>query len=500
MTGPPSASLGDLTADRAAARHLRDALRTSGYDDDHLAQALQVSSLAGDARGAVDWREVAGSDEPLTDLVELFVFGRSVDVARAAAALAPLSIEDAVRAGLLESDSRSVVSPWEVAVHDGLLLLGDHPGRMRPGNVDFVGTISNSTRTLSHQTLRRPVEDALDLGTGSGILALLAARHSTRVLGIDVNARAAQVATFNAGLNEVDNTDFAVGDWFGAVGEERRFGLVVANLPFIAAPQVVFRFAHGGLDPNELSRRIVRGAAARIADGGIAQILTSWTRGSGDDRIAPVRRFVDGTGCDAVVVTHGSREAASYAAEQCGWLAPGNRARYEELFREWVRYYREVGADAVEYGLISLRPQAAGKPWLHSIDAPGTPGDDCGDHVRRLFAGIETARALRHDEELLGGRFDLVEGHRVTQASSRKPDGYHPEPTTVDLTPDVGYKATVSVYATAVLFSMQPAETLGATVERVAAETGIVESVLAAEAVAAVKELLQLGMVETRTL
>ena len=500
MTAAASHALGELTADREAACRLRDALRANGYDGERLARALQVSSLAGDARGAVDWREVAGGDEPLTGLVELFVFGRSVDAARAAAALAPLSIEDAVRAGLLESDGRAVVSPWEVTVHDGLLLLGDHPGRMRPGNVDFVGTSSNSSRTLSHQTLRRPVRDALDLGTGSGVLALLAARHSARVLGVDVNARAAQLATFNAALNEVDNTEVAVGDWFGAVGEERRFGLVVANLPFIAAPHVVFRFAHGGLDPNELSRRIVRGAAARIAAGGIAQILTSWTRGSGDDRLAPVRGFVDATGCDAVVVLHGSRDAASYAAEQCGWLAPGDRARYEELFRAWVRYYREVGADAVEYGLISLRPRSAGTPWLHGIDAPRTPAEDCGDHVVRLFAGIEAARALRHDDELLRGRFDLVEGHRVTQASSRRPDGYHPQPTIVDLMPDVGYDARVSVYATAVVFSMQPGETLGATVARVAAEAGIDESVLAHEAVVAVKELLQLGMVQTRTL
>ncbi|MBA3326784.1 MAG: methyltransferase [Solirubrobacterales bacterium] len=494
MNASSARALGTLAPDPEAAWRLRHALLSSGYEADRLAQPLRLRSLAGSARSAVDWREIAGSDEPLTGLVELFIFGRAIDVARAEASLSPLSIHDAVRAGFVQSDGDSIASPWEVLVHDGLLLLGDRPDRLTQGNVDFVGTVSNSARTLAYQTSRAPVEATLDLGTGSGVQALLAARHSRRVLGVDLNARAATIATVNGFVNELLNTEYRVGDWFEAVDPARRFDLVVANLPFVAAPQVVYRFAHGGLDPNDLSRQIVRGAAMRLADGGMAQILTSWTRRIEDDRIAAVRDFVAGTGCDAIVLAHGAEEAAVYAAEQCGWLAPRDPARYGELLRRWLRYYRDAGVEAIETGLISLRRSSGGASWLHGIQSPGMPTAQLGDHVARLFAGNDEIESLGDAEELLTGHFSLIAGHRVTQASRRHPDGYHQEATTIELTPDVGYQASVSGYAAAVVLSMSAAETLGQTVERVADETGMEEPTLRAEAIGAVKDLLQLGM------
>ena len=44
--------------------------------------------------------------------------------------------------------------------------------------------------TLADLTIRRPVGTALDVGTGCGIQALLAARHAERVVATDINERA----------------------------------------------------------------------------------------------------------------------------------------------------------------------------------------------------------------------------------------------------------------------------------------------------------------------
>jgi methylase of polypeptide subunit release factors len=68
--------------------------------------------------------------------------------------------------------------------------------------------------TLSHLTVRRPVETALDVGTGNGIQAILAARHSGRVVATDVNARALDFAAFHTHLNGVDNVEFRLGSFF----------------------------------------------------------------------------------------------------------------------------------------------------------------------------------------------------------------------------------------------------------------------------------------------
>ena len=67
--------------------------------------------------------------------------------------------------------------------------------------------------------MRLPVERTLDLGTGSGYLAILAARHSGHVLGTDLNARAVAMARFNAQLNRLGNVELAEGNLFEPTGE-----------------------------------------------------------------------------------------------------------------------------------------------------------------------------------------------------------------------------------------------------------------------------------------
>jgi len=494
LTGALPLPLGTLSPHPDAARRLRHALLSNGYDAEALAHPLRLRTIAGASHHALDWRDMAGNDSPLTTLIELFGLGHAVERARAEAALAPLSLPDAVRAGFVQLDGERVISPWELLVEHDLFLLGDHPDRMTEGNVDFVGPVSNSARTLAYYTARTPVADALDLGTGSGIQALLAARHSGRVLGVDLNPRAASIAGVNGSLNELFNLEYRLGDWFEAVDPERVFGLVVANLPFLAAPQVVFRFAHGGLDPNELSRKIVRGAAERIADGGFAQILTTWTRGVDEDRMGAVRGFVEGTGCDALVLAHGYDEPQGYAAEQAGWMASHDEKRYGELLAQWLHYYRRTGADAIEYGLISLRRSVTGRPWLRAIDVPRMYSGQRGDHVERMFAGNDYAESLSGDDELLSGCFRLLDEHRVTQSSRHEAGGYQQEPTEIELTPDRGYTATVAPEASAVLFSMSDAERLGESVARVAADLGVEEAPLRHTTARAVEDLLRRGM------
>jgi ribosomal protein L11 methyltransferase len=53
----------------------------------------------------------------------------------------------------------------------------------------------------------------VDLGTGSGILALTAKRFGAgRVIGIDIDPKAISIAKANARLNRIDNVDFRMAD------------------------------------------------------------------------------------------------------------------------------------------------------------------------------------------------------------------------------------------------------------------------------------------------
>lgn len=95
------------------------------------------------------------------------------------------------------------------------------------------------TETLVEQALARlPLEtdlNVLDLGTGSGAIALSIAkeRPQARVLAVDFQAGALQVAKENAALNKIANTDFLQSDWFAKVPAKPRFDLIASNPPYV---------------------------------------------------------------------------------------------------------------------------------------------------------------------------------------------------------------------------------------------------------------------------
>ena len=72
----------------------------------------------------------------------------------------------------------------------------------------------------------------LDLGTGSGIGALVAARAGCSVVAVDINPAAVRCARINALLNQLEaRIDIRQGDLFGPVAGER-FDHVLVNPPY----------------------------------------------------------------------------------------------------------------------------------------------------------------------------------------------------------------------------------------------------------------------------
>ncbi len=86
-------------------------------------------------------------------------------------------------------------------------------------------------RTLNSISLA-PETSVLDLGTGSGLNAIVAAQRSHCVTASDINPQAVRCARINALLNHVDERIAVVeGDLFAPIGE-RRFDVIVFNPPF----------------------------------------------------------------------------------------------------------------------------------------------------------------------------------------------------------------------------------------------------------------------------
>ena len=122
------------------------------------------------------------------------------------------------------------------------------------------------------------VADVLDLGTGSGCIAITLAleRPLARVTAVDRSPAALAIAQRNAGILNA-RIEFLTGDWFDALAG-RRFDLIVSNPPYIAAadphlargdvrfePLAALAAGQDGLDDL---RRLIRDACAHLRPGG----------------------------------------------------------------------------------------------------------------------------------------------------------------------------------------------------------------------------------------
>jgi release factor glutamine methyltransferase len=120
---------------------------------------------------------------------------------------------------------------------------------------------------------------AVDLGTGSGAIALAIARArpDARVLATDASEAALAVARDNAQRLHLTNVDFRQGDWCASLGDAR-FDLIVSNPPYIAEHDPHLREGDlrfeprgalaSGPDGLDAIRSIVRDVPTHLRPGG----------------------------------------------------------------------------------------------------------------------------------------------------------------------------------------------------------------------------------------
>ena len=148
----------------------------------------------------------------------------------------------------------------------------------RPETEVLVGEVLDWARARGDGAL-----DALDVGTGSGAIALSLALEGSfrRVVGTDLTQEALDVAARNrasAGLE--GRVDLRLGEDYTALAADERFDIIVSNPPYVAEsereglePEVVDwepgTALFAGMVGMDVLRRLVAGAPARLRDGGL---------------------------------------------------------------------------------------------------------------------------------------------------------------------------------------------------------------------------------------
>ncbi len=145
-----------------------------------------------------------------------------------------------------------------------------------------------SSRVLAEHLLARPLAGVrlLDMGTGSGPIAVLAASRGATVTACDLNPKAVALARRNAQENRVA-VDVLESDLFAAI-DGRVFDVIAFNIPFYpTVPSTDFEAAFRAGPELTTVRRFAEGAAAHLAPGGRVVIVFS----EDCDRVAVLRHF-----------------------------------------------------------------------------------------------------------------------------------------------------------------------------------------------------------------
>lgn len=161
----------------------------------------------------------------------------------------------------------------------------------------------HDTELLVELALQRIPQNAclLDMGTGSGVIALSIAhaRPDVEVLAVDASTEALDVARENAVRLNTPNVKLMVSDWFAALAG-KKFDLIVSNPPYIAANDLHLgqgdvRFEPlsalaSGVEGLDDIRRIVRDAPAYLHTDGWLMLE------HGYDQATRVRQLLEQTG------------------------------------------------------------------------------------------------------------------------------------------------------------------------------------------------------------
>jgi methylase of polypeptide subunit release factors len=198
----------------------------------------------------------------------------------------------------------------------------------------------------------------LEVGSGSGVIAMLAARvYAEHVWASDITQRSTEFAEFNRQLNAVENMTVIQGDMYSAV-KGMSFDRIVAHPPYVPVRKKKWVFYDGGEDGEAISRRVIEGLPEFLEPGGRCFCKTL-----GSDRDLPfeqrVRQWLGKSeqDFDVLVVQWDEKPATHFFGELS--LDGGNS---QDDFKNWMQFSKSNNIRSFLNCLIAIQRRETARP------------------------------------------------------------------------------------------------------------------------------------------
>lgn len=138
-------------------------------------------------------------------------------------------------------------------------------------------------------------ESVLDMGTGCGILGIVASKRAHEVIAVDVNPYAVRCAKYNSKVNNVRSKIATVqGDLFTWLSENAKFDVILFNAPYLpddgsASDSWINRAWAGGATGRQIIDRFISDVPKYLMQSGRVLLMQSSLANVNET----VRRFAD---------------------------------------------------------------------------------------------------------------------------------------------------------------------------------------------------------------
>ncbi|MFB6075960.1 MAG: HemK2/MTQ2 family protein methyltransferase [Candidatus Aenigmatarchaeota archaeon] len=118
-------------------------------------------------------------------------------------------------------------------------------------------------------------EKVLDIGTGSGVMALIASKNAKYVLGVDINRKAIEISKSNAYNNKIKNVEFKKSDLFEKIN--KKYDVILFNPPYLPTEEED-RIWSGGKNGRKIIERFSKEFKEYLKeDGKVYMVISSLT-------------------------------------------------------------------------------------------------------------------------------------------------------------------------------------------------------------------------------